>query len=115
MSALLVGTSLTRSQCTCPAAGHRHSGLYELLGRGHDPVLLEPVEQLEEAGERRSVAGEPGGPAAGEVGEALHVAAEVAVGVPPRRDAVQVVLAQLLACGELGPHRCGTGHLLLEG
>ena len=38
---------------------------YELLGRGHDPVLLEPVEQLEEAGERRSVGGESGGPAAG--------------------------------------------------
>ena len=41
------------------------------------------------------MAGEPGSPAAGEVGEALHVAAEVAVGVPPRRNAVQVVLAQV--------------------
>ena len=82
---------------------------------GDEALLLEAGEEIEEGGRRLLVAEEAEAAALAHVVDALEGAAEVAVGVPPGNEAVDVLLGEVVLGGDLGPvRRCG-GHAGFEG
>src|SRR3954454_6063564 len=78
----------------------------------YNPRLAEPVEQVQERAPAVLGLGEAGLPALGHVGVGLDGATEVAVGVPPRGELIDIRLGQALALGDAPPDLGGLGHLL---
>ena len=103
------------SATSAPGPGQPRGAPSDRERRRDDTLAVQPREQVQEAGQGGAVGREPGGTAARHVGEALDVASQVAVRVPPRGDAPDVLLPQSFALGQSGPHRLRPHHLLLQG